>query len=196
MKMSACKHFEIVIFYVVFTRFTFSVDEELRVVRDKIVQDYNELPIRDLCIRTSGKYNIKYFNLDGKFEAMVAIISELRNSRIFKVFWNEFGEKIEDNEVTMEIIFSQMWLGICEELQAICKQFSDGDVQLSKIEEYLDVCKGDYDALVNEFTLLSKYCIDKECLDRGLDDRKLNQIRRNFVDMMKKVKRYKSFYHA
>ena len=161
--------------------------EELRDLRHKTAQDYNKLPIRDLCTKRAEKYHIIYFNLDDKFDEMVLKVTELQNSRIFRISWKKYGEKFKSEVVTMEIIFSQMYSKIIEELQLLCQQFHEGEVKLKKIDEYLEMFKMDYDAVVNEFMLLSQHFNSTG---------QLEQIENKLVDIMEKVKSYKKLFNA
>ncbi len=165
----------------------FLVDEELRVFRDKILQDYHVLPICDLCIERAGRYDMIYFNLDGRFIEMVSKITELKRSQIFDVLWKKYSEKLKDVVVTMEIILDKIWLRVCEELQSISKKFVDGEMELEKIDDYLSMFKMNYDALEQEFMLLSIYFNGRTHLD---------QIKKKLGAVIKKVKSYKKLFDA
>ncbi len=162
----------------------FLVDKELHVFRDKIVQDHNELRICDLC---TGGYDIIYFNLDGKFNEMVSNITKLKRSQIFNALWKKYGDKLKDETVTMEIILDKVWLRTCEELQSINKTFLNGEMQLKKINEYLSMFTKDYNALEEEFLLLSRYFNDRTNLD---------QIKKKLGAIIKKVKSYNKLFDA
>ena len=125
---------------------------------------------------------------------MISKVTEIQDNRIFQVLWRKYGENLEEDheEVTMEIIFSQMWSRICEELQEICRQFRDGDVKLKKIEEYLDMFKMNYDAVVDELVLLSRYFNGTG----KLDERNMDQIKNKLAGIMEKVKSYKKLFNA
>ncbi len=160
--------------------FVFLVDEELRVFRDKIVQDYHVLPMCDLCITRSGRYDMIYFNLDDRFIEMVSKITELKRSQIFDVLWKKYSKKLKDVVVTMEIILDKIWLRVCEELQSISKKFLDGEMELKKIGDYLSMFKMNYNALEQEFILLSLYFNGRTHLD---------QIKKKLGVVIKKVKK-------
>ena len=151
------------------------------------MQDYNELPIRDLCAKRSGGYDIIYFNLDGKFNEMVSNITELKRSKIFKALWKKYGEKLKHEIVTMEIILDKIWLRTCEELQSINQQFLNGEMQLKKVNEYLSMFSKDYNTLEEEFSLLSTYFNGRTHLD---------QIKKKLGAIMKKVKSYNKLFAA
>ena len=176
-------HTVIVIFYHVI----FLVDEELRVLRDKIVQDYNELSISDLCTKRSGGYDIVFFDLDDKFHEMVSKITEIKNSQIFKKLWQKYSEKLKDEFVTMEVIFTNIWSRILDKLKSINEQFLDGEMQLKKVDKYLVMCKTDYDALEEEFMLLSRYFSGTA---------HLGEVKKKLGVSIKKVKSYKQLFDA
>jgi archaellum component FlaC len=125
---------------------------------------------------------------------MISKVTEIQDSRIFQDLWKKYGENLNggDEEVTMEMIFSELWSRICEELQEICRQFRDGDVKLKKIEEYLDMFKMDYDAVVDELVLLSRYFNGAGQLNK----RKLDQIKNKLAGIMEKVKSCKKLFNA
>ena len=176
-------HTVIVIFYHVI----FLVDEELRVLRDKIVQDYNELSISDLCTKRSGGYDIVFFDLDDKFHEMVSKITEIKNSQIFKKLWQKYSEKLKDEFVTMEVIFTNIWSRILDKLKSINEQFLDGEMQLKKADKYLVMCKTDYDALEEEFMLISRYFSGTA---------HLGEVKKKLGVSIKKVKSYKQLFDA
>ncbi|CAB4043244.1 Hypothetical predicted protein, partial [Paramuricea clavata] len=159
-------------------------DEELHILREKIEQDCDELPIRDLCTERSGRYDVMVFKLDEKFCEMVSKITQIKSSQIFNILWKKHGEKLK--HVTMEIIFSKIWLRICDKLKSINQQFLDGEMELKKVDKYLDVFKTDYDALEKEFMLLSCYFSDATRLD------KINKL----GNTIRKVKSYKKLFDA
>ena len=176
-------HTVIVIFYHVI----FLVDEELRVLRDKIVQDYNELSISDLCTKRSGGYDIVFFDLDDKFHEMVSKITEIKNSQIFKKLWQKYSEKLKDEFVTMEVIFTNIWSRILDKLKSINEQFLDGEMQLKKVDKYLVMCNTDYDALEEEFMLISRYFSGTA---------HLGEVKKKLGVSIKKVKSYKQLFDA
>ncbi len=165
----------------------FLVDEELRVLRDKIAQDYNELPICKLCCKRSGGYDMMYFKIDDKFYRMATMITELKRSQIFNALWGKYSEKLKDEVVTMEIIFSKMWSTIYGKLNSINQQFIDGEMQLKKVDKYLNIFKMDYNALEKEFVLLSRYFNGTRHLD---------ETKKKLGAVIKKVKSYKKLFHA
>ena len=118
---------------------------------------------------------------------MVSKTTELQKSRLFNVLWKKYGKELKDHIVTMEIISSQMWSRICKELELRCNQFPEGEVKLKEIDEYLDMFKMDYDAVVNEFMLLLEYFHGKREFDR---------IKNKLLAIVKKVKNYKQRFHA
>ena len=136
----------------------------------------------------SEKYDIVYLNLDDEmFDEMVSKVIELQKSRIFTSLWDQYGEELKDEVVTIKIIFNQVWSRICEELKLICQQFYDGEMKLQKIDEYLDMFEMEYDAVVEEFMLLFGYFNGPS---------QLEQIKKKVVDLMKKVKSYKKLFNA
>ncbi len=152
------------------------------------MQDYNELAICDLCAKRSGGYDVMYFKLDDKFYEMVSKIPELKRSRIFNALWKKYGEKLNNEEaVTMEIILNKMWSRICDKLNSINEQFIDGEMQLKKVDKYLNIFGMDYNALQEEFMLLSRYFYGTRHLD---------QINKKLRAVIKKVKSYKKLFHA
>ena len=168
--------------------FIFLVDKEIRVLRDKICQDCNKLPVRDLCTKRAEKYYMNFFNLDDKFDEMVSKVIKIKDSRIFNVLWKEYGESLKDEVVTMEIIWCQMWSRICEELRSICKQLYNGEMKLRKVDEYLDIFKNDNDAIINEFIQLSEFF--------NPNMGQLDQIRKQLEDIIEKMKSYKKLFNT
>ncbi|CAB4005504.1 Hypothetical predicted protein, partial [Paramuricea clavata] len=178
------KHVECFIYFS--DKFT-SVDEKLRVLRDKIVQDYNELSICDLCTKRSGGYDIVFFNLDDKFHEMVSKITEIKNSQIFKKLWQKYGEKLKNELVTMEVMFTKIWSRILDKLKSINEQFLDGEMQLKKVDKYLVMCNTDYDGLEEEFMLLSRYFSGTA---------HLGGVKKKLGVSIKKVRSYKQLFDA
>ena len=129
-----------------------------------------------------------FFKLDEKFCKMVSRITDIKSSRIFDKLWQKYGKNLRDEVVTMEIIFDKIWLKICQELKSINQQFLDGEMQLYKVDKYLNMFEMDYDALEKEFMLLSKYFNDTTTHSE--------QIKKNLGAIIKKVKSYKKFFDA
>ena len=150
------------------------------------MQGYDELSICKLCVTSSGKLDVAYFNLDDKFYEMVSKITEIKSSRIFHQSWTKCGEEIKE-VVTMEIIFSRVWSRTREKLKSISQHFLEGSMQLKKIDKYLNMFENDYDALKEEFMLLSKHFIGTTPLD---------QIKKKLRSRIKHVKRYKKLFDA
>ncbi len=157
-------------------------------MREKNEQSYNELSIRDLCTERSGVCEIVVFNLDEKFTKMVSRITGMKRSRIFNKLWLKYGENVRSEKVTMEIIYDNIWLGICEELKSVNQQFLDGEMQLEKLDEYLDMFKMDYDALEKEFILLSSCFRDTTT--------NLDHVKEKLGTRIKQVKNYKKLFDA
>ena len=156
-------------------------------MREKIEQDYDELSIRDLCVKRSARYNTVFFKLDEKFCKMALRITEIKSSRIFDKLWQKYGKNLRDEVVTMEIIFGKIWSKICEKLKSINQQFLDGEMQLNKVDKYLSMFEMDYDALEQEFMLLSRYFNDTTHFE---------QIEKKLGVIIKKVKSYKKLFDA
>jgi hypothetical protein len=163
------------------------VDEELHALRDKIMQDYNELSIRDLCTKRSGGYDMVFFNLDDKFYEMVSKITEMKYSQIFKKLWQKYGENLKNELVTMEVLFTKIWSRILDKLKSINEQFLDGEMQLKKVDKYLVICNTDYDTLEKEFMLISRYFSGTA---------HLGEVKKKLGVSIKKVKSYKQLFDA
>ena len=151
------------------------------------MQDYNELSIRDLCTKRSGEYDVVFFNLDDKFYEMVSKITEIKYSQIFKKLWQKYGEKLKNEVVTMEVIFNKIWSRILDKLKSINEQFLDGEMQLKKVDKYLVMCKTDYDALEEEFMLISRFFSGTA---------HLGEVKKKLGVSIKKVKSYKQLFDA
>ena len=139
-----------------------------------------------MVAETSGKFGIKYFNLNDKFYEMVSKITEIKRSQIFSVLWKKSSEKLKEEVVTMEMIFN-VWSTTCGELKCINQHFLDGVIQLKKIDKYLVIFGYDYDALKEEFMQLSKYFLGTADLD---------EVKKKFSSKIEKVKSYKKLVDA
>ena len=163
------------------------MDQELKVLRDKIEQDCNELPIRDLCRkRPGGGYGVLFFKLDEKFHKMVSKITDIKSSLIFKTLWEKHGGELKDEIVTMEVIFENIWSPICNKICEINKQFLDGEMELKEVDEYLKICE-DYDAMEREFILISRFFNETVNLEG---------VKKKLKSIMGKVKSYKKLFEA
>jgi hypothetical protein len=182
----ANKKFKIVIFFTVLTMLCFLVDEELRALRDKTVQDYKELSILDLCTKRSGGYDM-FFKLDDKFYEMVSKITEIKRSQIFDKLWQKYGEKCKTEVVTMEVIFNKIWSKILDKLKSINEQFLNGKMQLKTVDKYLVMCNTDYDALEEEFMLISRFFSGTA---------HLGEVKKKLGVRIEKVKSYKQLFDA
>ena len=140
----------------------FLVDEGLRVWREKIEQDIVHVAIGDLCVKSSKRHIVTFFNLEleEKFCTMMSGVMKIKRSRIFRLLWQKKGEKVKDKVLTMEVIFDDLWSPICSKLVLINQQFLSGDMLLKDVDRYLKLCDLDYEALKNEFLLLSKFFSD------------------------------------
>jgi phage-related tail protein len=163
------------------------VDEELLALREKTVQDYNELCIRDLCTGRFGKCDVMFFKFDDKFYEMVSRITEIKRSQIFNTLWQRYSEKLKDEFVTMEDIFNKIWSIILDKLKLINEQFLDGEMQLKEVDKYLDMCKKDYGRLEEEFMLLSRYFSGTE---------RLGEVKEKLGVSIEKLKSYKKLLDA
>ena len=142
----------------------------------------------DLCTEKSGRHDMVFLKLDDKFYEMVSKIAEMKRSRIFNILWKKYGEKLKDEVVTMEIIFTEIWSKICGKLQSINRQLLDGEMKLKKLDKYLAMFKTDYVAFKEEFMLLSRYFNDTAM--------HLDQIEEKLGVRIRKVKRYKKLFDA
>ena len=161
----------------------FSVDDELRVLRKKIDQDYDDLSICELC--TPETCDVKYFELDEMSCEMVSKMPALKGSRMFNNLWQKYGGSIRDSVVSVEMIFT-IWSKICDELQSKNQEFIDGKMQLQKVDEYIKMFKNDYKALEDEFMLLSKYF--------GDETTKLDHVKEELGLVINKMKSYKKLF--
>ena len=168
--------------------FYFLVDEELRIVREKIEQDYNDVSMRDLCAERSGSHHVNFFKLEEKFCKMVSGITEIKCSRIFGKLWQKYGEKLQDERVTMEVIFDKIWLRICDKLNSVSQLFLSGDMRLKDIDKYLRMFDTDYEALEKEFVMLLGFLNDKTM--------PLNQVKDGLRVTIERVKNYKKLFDA
>ena len=116
---------------------------------------------------------------------MVSKIPEMKSSRIFNKLWHEYSEKLKDEVVTMEKLFTT-WSQICESLMTINKEFHDGEMQLVEVDKYVKMFNTDYTVLEDEFTLLSSYF---DSATAHLERKKLDVV-------MKKVKSYRKLFDA
>ena len=157
-------------------------------MRDIDAQDYSESSISDLCIQRSGRCDMVFLKLNDKSYEMVSKITEIKHSQIFNKLWKEYGKKLKDEVVTMEIIFNKIWSRICEKLKSINKKFLDGEMQLKKVDKYLDMLnKTDYNALEEEFKLLSRYFTCPTQLD---------EVTKKLGISIEKVKSYRQLFDA
>ena len=162
---------------------------ELRTLREKINQDYNNLPIRDLCVQTSGTYEVTFFNLEKKFCNMVSRIAEIKSSQIFNELWQKHGKDLKKEVMTMEIMCDNLWKPICDELKAVNRQFLSGDMLLKDIDNYLKLFNMDYVALKTEFLLLSKFFSDNGTSNNDKVEQKLDA-------RIERVKKYQKLFDA
>jgi hypothetical protein len=168
----------------------FLVDQERRILREKIERDCNELSIRDLCVKKSGRYDVAFFNLEEKFCTMISRITEIKYSRIFDKLWRKYGEKLKDKVLTMEVIFENLWLPVCEKLMLINQQFLSGDMLLKDIDKYLKLFDTDYEALEEEFLLLLTFFSDDTASYVN------NEVKRKLGAIIERVKNYKKLFDA
>lgn len=137
----------------------FLVDDELRVLRDKNEQDYDDLSIRALCTPgRSGECEVIFFQLDEKSYEMVSKMPEIKDSQIFKTLWQKYSRKLRDGDIviTIEKLF-MIWSKICEKLASKNQEFLSGKMQLKKIDKYVNMFALNYTALEDEFALLSRF---------------------------------------
>ena len=161
----------------------FLVDDELRVLREKIEQDHADLSIRDLCTpRRSGGCDDVFFKLDDKSNEMVLKMPAIKDSQIFEKLWRKYGRRLSDDVVTVEMLFTT-WSKIRDKLELKSQEFVNGKMQLKKIGEYVDMFEMDYKALEDEFMLLSKYFNDAAT--------PLDQVKKELEHVIKKVKCYR-----
>ena len=167
--------------------YLFLVDNEL--LHKKIEQDYNNLSIRDLCCKRSESHVVTFFNLEEKFCAMMSGITEIKSSRIFDKLWRKNGGKLKDKVLTMEEIFENLWLPICDQLMSINQQFLSGDMLLKDVDKYLKLFDTDYQALEKEFLLLSRFFSDSTAFN-------VSEVKRTLGTKIERVKSYKELFDA
>ena len=158
-------------------------------MREKNEEDYNNLSIRTLCVKRSGGYDVMFFSLDEKFCTMISGITEIKNSRIFDKLWRKNGGKLKDKVLTMEEIFENLWLPICDQLMSINQQFLSGDMLLKDVDKYLKLFDTDYQALEKEFLLLSSFFSDNTTFN-------VNEVKRRLGTKIERVKSYKELFDA
>ena len=176
-------------FVTVFTLF-FLVDDELRVLRDKNEQDYDNLSIRALCTPgRSGGCNVIFFQLDEKSYEMVSKMPEIKDSQIFKKLWQKYGRKLRDDDIviTIEKLF-MTWSKICEKLASKNQEFLSGKMQLKKIDKYVNMFASNYTALEDEFALLSRFFYDAKT--------QLGQVKKKLRLVIEKVKSYRKLFQT
>ena len=166
----------------IFTMFYFLVDEELRLLRKKIQQDYNDVSIRTLMCPSN------FFKIDERFCTMVSRMTEIKCSRIFGKLWPKYGEQLQNQTVTVKIIFHEVWLRIYHELNTESQQFLSGQMRLKDIDQYLKMFDLDYEALEKEFVLLSGFFSDKTT--------HLDQVKKRLRKTIERVKNYKKLFDA
>ena len=127
-----------------------------------------------------------FFNLDERFHKMVSKITDIKSSLIFKTLWEKHGGELNDEIVKMEIIFENIWLPICKKISEINKEFLDGEMELKKVDEYLNICKN-YDAMELEFILISRHFNETANLEK---------VKKKLKIIMGKVKSYKKLFDA
>ena len=165
----------------------FIVDEELCTLREKMEQDYKDISIRDLCVQRSGGCDVMFFSLDENYCTMMSKMTDAKGSKMFKDLWGKYGRKLKDEVVTMEIIFKNLWLPLCDELKLVIQQFLSGETSTEDINEYLKMFHTDYEALEQEFLLLSKVFIHGT--EHHLDERKIE-----VKAAIHRVKKYKKLF--
>jgi hypothetical protein len=121
---------------------------------------------------------------------MMARITEIKCSRIFDKLWRKYGEKLKDKVLTMEVIFENLWLPICDKLMLISQQFLSGDMLLKDIEKYLKMFGTDYEALETEMLLLLTFFSDKTASSVN------NEVKNELIVRIERVKNYKDLFDA
>ena len=166
--------------------YIFSVDDELRVLRNKIDQDYHDLSIRELCTPgTSGRCDVIFFKLNSMSNEMVSKMPALKGSQIFNNLWQKYGGSKRDSVVSMEMIFT-IWSKICDKLQSKSQEFLDGEMQLQEVDKYIKMFDNDYKALEDEFIFLLKYF--------GGETTVLDYVKEKIWSVISKVKSYKKLF--
>lgn len=118
---------------------------------------------------------------------MACRVTEIKRSLLFEKLWLKYSANVNDKEVTLEIIFTEIWLKIREKLKLIHRQFLNGEIQVNKIDKYLRLFEMDYDAFEKEFMLLSRFFQHTVSLE---------QAKKIVSDRMAEVKSYKKLSAA
>ena len=134
----------------------------------------------ELCIE--GRY-VLIFELDDKTYQMVLKISELNRSSMFVKLWSKYCKELKEEVITLEIIFDKIWSKICEKLKLISTQILNGEMQLRKLDKYLDMFGLDYTTLQPELVFLLSYFSGTTI--------SLNKIKKDLSIVINKVKNYK-----
>ena len=156
-------------------------------MREKVEQDYSNVSISNLCVEKSGRYDVMFFNLDEGCRMMVSKIAEIESSRIFNELWRKYCKVLKDEIMTIEIICEKIWLKICEKLNSRYQDFMSGDMMISKIEIYFEMCGADIRVLEDEFKLLSKSFCDATTFEN---------INKELGGTVEKFRMYKKLFHA
>ena len=161
----------------------FLVDKKLQSLRDKIVMDVDEISILELCIEKFKRYDVVIFELDDRTCEMVLEITELKRSSMFVKLWSKYCKELKEEVITMEVIFDKIWSKVCEKLKLISTQILNGEMQLKKLDKYLNMFGLDYTTLKSELILLLRY-FNGTAIN-------LKKVTKNLNIVINKVKNYK-----
>ncbi|XP_061567180.1 E3 ubiquitin-protein ligase rnf213-alpha-like [Cololabis saira] len=116
---------------------------------------------------------VTYFNLSKDIKDMAEVLYTFRESRIFKLCWDEHArdlaaEEMEDEEsveqqedimVTPEVIHDNIFSACFDEYKDIYTRLKDGSIGLEEVNQFFGAYKGKYDDLTQELDIMCK--VDK-----------------------------------
>ena len=150
--------------------------------------NFDEISILELCIARSGRYEVLIFEFDDITYQMVSKITELKRSSMFIQLWSKYCKELRLEVVTTKIIFEKIWSKICEKLKLISTQILNGEMQLRKLDKYLDMFGLDYTTLQPELIFLLSYFSSTAI--------NLDKVKKDLSIVINKVENYKKLSNA
>ncbi|XP_046860850.1 E3 ubiquitin-protein ligase rnf213-alpha-like [Xenia sp. Carnegie-2017] len=179
---------ELLVHFNKLTKHFTAVDQEFSILQKKVEQDYHKLRLCEIVKKNkNSELDFCFFEMSTSILLKISKICQIEKSRIFKLLWKNYGEKVKNDEQVVSIkMIEKKVCEIEETLETVNKDFFNGEMKLKKTDEFLNSFEMCYKSLEEEFRMLSNHFAYPE----------KNDVDENLRKTLNKLKKYKELLEA